>query len=446
MHPNLDVSKIEETSDSERLMLLTIEQLIDLLEALGATCVFCGDYQVRRYGLACWYEATKLREGHAIPKTPLPQSEWEKLAMRNKVEFSSVKHLEKLLGMRRTHWIVQAIIVGGRLLKKFNRFPNKFLVFNVSNFAFRIWRGPGTKGSRCFALCLYILELIGTTEFSRDLVLHPVEAQDVLHLTYTELFNVFDLLNISEPDTVLTFARLMETLDFCFSYNVKLHDLSPEDAIQIDDQWTIQSKADKIEDVQQLIIVILKLLVSIPKSKTQSKELKSRIAIYINIYELKRANKKPNLLLKVCSSHQGDPNEFKLIKLLLKAGADPNAVDQQRCSPLHLLADGEVESSHMWGDASYSTRAENFAEIVRIILDGRFHEDQVNLRGQSALECLKPFSSLYPNAQLCLLVGNFLQQLQGVRSLSCIAAKVVRKHQLPCECLPVTLQSMVLQH
>jgi hypothetical protein len=173
MHPNLDVSKIEETSDSERLMLLTIEQLIDLLEALGATCVFCGDYQVRRYGLACWYEATKLREGHVIPKTPLPQSDWEKLALRNKVE------------------------------------------------------------------------LIGTTEFSRDLVLHPVESQDVLHLTYTELFNVFDLLNISEPDTVLTFARLMETLDFCFSYHVKLHDNNNNNNNTNNDLFLIPGKTSR---------------------------------------------------------------------------------------------------------------------------------------------------------------------------------------------------------
>jgi hypothetical protein len=149
--PNIDVFITKKTSDSQRLMLLSIEQLIDLLEAVGATCVFCGDSEVRRYGLACWYEATNLREANSIPKTPLPQSEWEKLALRNKREFSTVKELEDLLGAKRTHWVVQAIIVGGRLLKKFHRFPNKFLVFNVLNFAVGIWSGPRTKSSRCFA-------------------------------------------------------------------------------------------------------------------------------------------------------------------------------------------------------------------------------------------------------------------------------------------------------
>jgi hypothetical protein len=70
-------------------------------------------------------------------------------------------------------------------------------------------------------------------------------------------------------------------------------------------------------------------------------------------------------------------------------------------------------------------------------LDGGFHEDQVNLRGQSASECL--YSSelllMYPNAQLCQLVGNFLT---GVRPLSCLAAQAIRRHKLPFESLPVS--------
>jgi hypothetical protein len=72
-----------------------------------------------------------------------------------------------------------------------------------------------------------------------------------------------------------------------------------------------------------------------------------------------------------------------------------------------------------------------------MILDGGFHEDQVNLRGQSAFKCL--YSSelllMYPNAQLCQLVRNFLT---GVRPLSCLAAQAIRRHKLPFESLPVS--------
>jgi ankyrin repeat protein len=185
-------------------------------------------------------------------------------------------------------------------------------------------------------------------------------------------------------------------------------------------------------------------MVSIPKSKADSKKLKSKLAIYINIYELKRVSQKPNsLLLRVCTSHQGTPNDYKLIKLLLKAGADPNAVDQQRCSPLHLIAQKERAMCTLWDCSFYATRAENFTAIVRVILEVRFHKDQVNLDGKTALECISTCHLSYPNAQLSRLVGNLSQ---GVRPLSCIAAKEVRRNQLPCECLPVTLQLLVLQH
>ncbi|EFX88192.1 hypothetical protein DAPPUDRAFT_96505 [Daphnia pulex] len=443
VYPNIKSTNLSRECDFSSLPKdIDVEMLIEVFESVGAA-----------YGLECWKIAVLLREAYGIPKTTLSQSEWEKLALRNKQEFQTVAELKQLLGQRRTHWTVQAYFLGRRTLEKHNCFPSGCIIFNMYNFASHIWnhRPIAKNQPRCFAVTMFLIELFGKKDYLERFIRNPTWCSDIGHWTFCELFNTlgdptWTELDLTKPDTVLTFDHLMDTLGFCFLYQVKVYDQAPEDEIKMNEEWTIQSRADKLEDISKLILVILKLLVSIPKSKTERRKLKSKLAIYINIYKLKRANLKPNLLLKVCTAHQGDPNEFKLIKLLLKAGADPNAVDEQRCSPLHLLADREVESSHMWGDASYSTRAEYFTSIVRVILDGRFYEDQVNLRGQSALECLKPFLSLYPNAQLCLLAGNFLQQLQGVRPLSCIAAKVVRKHQLPCECLPVTLQSMVLQH
>ncbi|XP_046642120.1 uncharacterized protein LOC124327203 [Daphnia pulicaria] len=363
--------------------------------------------------------------------------------MRKKLEFQTVQELEGLLRQRRTHWATQAIFTCLRISKKCDCYPNRFIVYNVFKFALQEWGERNLPRRRAFATSLHIFEIFGETEFLDTLVKNETNLEDVVHSTFTEFFNTLrDPQRIpTELATVLTFDHLMTSLVFSFVYQVKVHDDARNDQIKTKD-YTIKSKADKLEEISQLILVILKLMVSIPKSKTEKKQLKRKLAIYINIFELKRVSQKPNLLLRVCTSHQGTPNEFKLIKLLLKAGADPNAVDQQRCSPLHLLAKSEHLSSHSWSDFSYSTRAENFTAIVRVIFDGRFHQDQVNLSGQSALECLKPLSS-YPDAELSRLVGNFSQ---GVRPLSCLAAKEVRRNQLPCECLPVTLQSMVLQH
>ncbi|XP_046641964.1 protein fem-1 homolog C-like isoform X2 [Daphnia pulicaria] len=424
-YPDIDLMKKEEKTKNPDCIILPqhadTEQLIEVLELVGAACVFYGNLSDRRYGWSCWYKATNLREGNAIPKPTLPQSETQKLAMRKKLEFQTVQELEGLLRQRRTHWATQAIFTCLRISKKCDSFPNRFIVYNVFKFALQGWGDRNVPLPRAFAMSLQLFELFGRTKFFDVLVKNETDLEDVVQSTLTEFFNTLrDPQRIqTELATVLTFDRLMTSLVFSFVYQVKVHKKARTDEIKIKD-YTIKSKADKLEEISQLILVILKLLVSIPKSKAEKQQLKSKLALYINIFELKRVSQKPNsLLLRACTSHQGTPNEFKLIKLLLKAGADPNAVDQQRCSPLHLLAKSEHLSSRMWDDPSYSTRAENFTAIVRVIFDGRFHQDQVNLSGQSALECLKPLSS-YPDAELSRLVGNFSQ---GVRPLSCIAAK-----------------------
>jgi hypothetical protein len=92
---------------------------------------------------------------------------------------------------------------------------------------------------------------------------------------------------------------------------------------------------------------------------------------------------------------------------------------------------------------NYPARAEKFTSIVKQFLDGRFHADQVDLDDNLALDFLKYFPQKYSNEKLCKLMDTFLER---VRPLSCIAAEVIRSHQLPCECLPTELQYMVLQH
>ncbi|XP_046448906.1 uncharacterized protein LOC124197462 isoform X2 [Daphnia pulex] len=447
-YPDIDLMKKEEKTKNPDCMILPqdadTEQLIEVLELVGAACVFYGNAKDRRYGWSFWYKATNLREGNAIPKSTFLQSENLKLAMRKKLEFQTVQELEDLLRQRRTHWATQAIFTSLRISKKCDCYQKRFVVYNLFKFALQGWGDRNVPRPRAFAISLTLFELFGKTKFFDELVKNETNLEDVVHSTFTEFFNTLrdPVKNQTELAAVLTYENLMTSLVFSFVYQVKVHDDARNDQIKTKD-YTIKSKADKLEEISQLILLILKLLVSIPKSKSESKRLKIQLEVYINIFELKRVSQKPNLLLRVCTSHQGTPNEFKLIKLLLKAGADPNAVDQQRCSPLHLLADCEHFSSRMWDDPSYSTRAENFTSIVRLILHERFHDEQVNLSGQSALERIQALLSRYPNAELSRLVVNFSQ---GVRPLSCIAAKEARRNQLPCEGLPMTVQSMVLQH
>ncbi len=64
---------------------------------MGAAFLFHGNAEARKHGLNCWKEALKLREDNAIPKTTSPQSKWEKLALKNKREFTTTEELNFLL-------------------------------------------------------------------------------------------------------------------------------------------------------------------------------------------------------------------------------------------------------------------------------------------------------------------------------------------------------------
>ncbi len=80
-YPTLHVVK---TEDCVIDLLSNIGEFIEVLESVGAALIFNGDAGDRKYGFACWRKALKLRESNGISNTTFPQSEWEKLALRNK--------------------------------------------------------------------------------------------------------------------------------------------------------------------------------------------------------------------------------------------------------------------------------------------------------------------------------------------------------------------------
>ncbi|XP_046449314.1 uncharacterized protein LOC124197812 [Daphnia pulex] len=385
------------------------EEAIEELEWNGAGFVFCGNLAAQEHGWRFWKKAIKLRERNHIPKAILIQSESEKMACSNTSEFQSMEALEMLFWQSRRHWCMQAYLIARRISKKCDCFPNRFVVYHLFKSALQRWEKRKIPRHRAFTTSLHLFELFGETEFLDTLVRNETKSEDVVHSTFTEFFNTLrDPQRIkTELATVLTYDNLMTCLVFSFVYQVKVHDGAPIDQIILNPNLVIKSKAEKLEEISQLILVILKLMVSMPVSEAESERLKSQLEMYINIFELKRANVKPNLLLRVCTSHQGTPNEFKLIKLLLKAGADPNALDNHRRSPLHILTMKEQAYSHMWRSNSYLTRAQDFTSVVGAFLDGTFKDTQVDVYGKTALEYINIPITKYPNTKLCRMVGNF---------------------------------------
>ncbi len=248
---NFSLSKQQGFVDISALFAATISEHVAIIDTLVGKypnfqfvktkektqrpdCLIHGNAATQERCWSCWKEAIKLRESNAIPKTFFPQTKWEELALKNLSEFQTTEDVDILFGKRRSLWNSQAFLISQRILKKYDLFPNGFVVYSFFQFALYQWGKFMLPRPRAFAISMTSL---------------------------------------------------------------------------------------------------------VPKSETQITVLKRQLETYIINYENKWINQKPNLkLLKACAAYQGQTNDFKLFKLLLEAGANPNAVDQHRCSPLHLLA------------------------------------------------------------------------------------------------------------
>lgn len=257
------------------------------------------------------------------------------------------------------YWKIQALFVTRRILEKNSCFPNSFFLRNFYNCLLDGWETRGLDLSRVFYVSLYLIDLIDSKKtLLRGLVLHPTKSPDVCHCTFTTLYSMLHnrlwiQLESNKEDTILTFDHLMTALVFCCDYQREIRNYSQKAVMK-----------EKTGDISDLIITILKHLLSIPNTKAERSKLKRNLSIYIHEHNLPEEERRPNLLMEVSSSYEGNTLDLKLIKLLLKVGENPNVVGFRHNSPLHLLAMEEIESSHEWLNHDYSERSQQFTSVV----------------------------------------------------------------------------------
>jgi hypothetical protein len=271
------------------------EMFIEVLELFGAAFVFQGKPNFRKLGWICWYEATVLRDKYRIAKISLPQSQWETLLFGNVREFRNMEELFVLCPQRRERWKIHSLFTCIRISNKYNCHPNSFFVNNLFKFALQGWADRNVPRHRAFTISLHLFELFGKTDFLDQLVKNETNLEDVVHSSFTEFFNTLRLRDPkriqTELATVLTFDHLMTSLVFSFVYQVKVHKDARNDQIKIKD-YTIKSKADKLEEISQLILILLQLLVSMPKSEAEREKLKYHLKSYTINFENKTLKKK----------------------------------------------------------------------------------------------------------------------------------------------------------
>lgn len=410
-----------------------VEIIIDSLLLIGAACFFKENIDLRKHGLMCLRQAFKLRSEHALPNSSkLLQSRISLLAFGQHEEITTTTELEEMLKMEENICHFQCLLMNQRILLKYDCGTSVYTAFCIYDFALRGWKRKQLRPTHVMYICMYLIEII-----------EPMKTinRKLCDLVFQELSEVFkdrrwNPKTLSKQNAVLTFENLLVILRFECSYLINAY------------KHRTNYQAKMLFKISEFILQILKLLMLCPKTEQQKLLLQLTLQANFRVSNVWNIPKL-NLLLQVCEHfHPIDVNskDLELTRLLLQAGTNPNVVNAEGSSPLHLLTKKESKNSIMWPHSisvNYQRRFEEFTNTVRMFFENSHHQfhDRRNLKGQLSTESFDDLQ--YPDPGLRHLLN---ETLKKVPSLACLAAVAVRNCNVGYEELPVTLQRFVDQH
>ena len=111
-----------------------------------------------------------------------------------------------------------------------------------------------------------------------------------------------------------------------------------------------------MSEISSIIITMLRAIFLNYLNPEENHLVKNRLQLSISISR-NWTSQSPNLLLKACNIPKPTESIFKIISLLLDAGADPNTVDDSGRSALHYLALNECALSPWRRRPDYTNNA-----------------------------------------------------------------------------------------
>ncbi|VVC26097.1 Hypothetical protein CINCED_3A000901 [Cinara cedri] len=390
---------------------LTLQAKIKVYELLGASFLNDKDNYNFEEGFSALLTAMKIRCRHEYTrKKPYKQV----AAYNNQIESETVQALMNLRDFPDAlHY--ESLIIRERILGENN--PDLLPAI--------IFRGACYADSNNYAPCL-------------KLWFHALQISKMNGHSVSD-----DLLRFTQ-----LFCRMIET-----GFDIEMSDLGHVLSAALDEfkfnkrKFTILKNNQQVQDIifgNMLATLGLITITSMTLEKECNLEHPFRKDIMCLIVELNRMNlrtKKNQTLLHLCLSHINVDNAFTTkiccfpnylsMKLLIFCGADVNAFDNNRNTPLHYI--GKFISDNP--SISHNSRNSDIRKMVIALLNAGAHTDIINNCGV--------------NPHIGYLRNTFTFTRGIPRSLKCLAAGAVRKNipeQYYCEDVPQSLLTFINVH
>ena len=377
--------------------LVTKQERIDALELLGATFV---DKKQDLIGAAIlWKQA--IEERYEVPVIPKTTRKSPCVAYNNQLEVETVIEMEQMSTEPDSMWM-QALLVRERILGIEHPETCRYLRQRGEVYA--------VKGNynRCISLRMYALDI-------QQKYLKPLDPKT------QQLFNDFTILFCNMTD-----GELQE--HFCDIMMVLTRAVKEVQA----GRGALDCRIYRA--IVRVLLLVCRLTKLIPYlEKEQVFEVKQAVHFfvmvgakgYLGASPLHLACSKSTSTIRVI--YLNDFPSIPTINLLLECGAPVDDRDNDGNTALHT--------------AALSKPVE--VGVIKSLLQNGAHFDLVNNQKKTFYDLLQEGSLLIVDQ---IKVQHEITKLPEHLSLKCLAARMVRKHDLKLDSLPLTLKDFVLKH
>ncbi|XP_014291823.1 protein fem-1 homolog B isoform X2 [Halyomorpha halys] len=386
---------------------LTIEEQINAYELLGAS--FANDKDNYCPNKAYFYLLKGMKLRFSVPEAPIKKPVVTPIpAYENWIESQNVQELQARRNNNNAIHM-ESLAIRERILGKENPEVPHPIIYRGAVFA------DNGRFDRCIDLWIHALQL--------------TQAKDSLVKDLRRFAQIFS--QMVHDGIELQFSIVAYILTVAVK-ELERNKLQVEKAVLKDDVFQVK------EDIESNVITALYLIVIISKlltAQTMDEVFKIHQLVF-RINELKLTARNGQSLLHLCVNADTPVDNFhtsnicrfpcaETTKLLIKCGADVNALDDDRNSPLHTIV-------------LYQTRLSDFRtlhSIIKDLIDAGAHIDIVNNRGDTPLETAATG------------IAEIILRSQNKVSLKCLAARAIARHGIEYEeQVPSTLIDFIELH